>query len=362
MSINENEIVKRQDKLNSFYKSISAMVSLIEVYRGSGGNSSLVTINNLNKSLLNRIDILQDGSPGCDELSQSEFDSLVIVCAKLEAALTSFLNELKENIAHSLVSTYMTESTAIDSVRKYVAEFIELTEGMANVARSLSSKKSLYEKIDDLEKRINATSEKAAEILHTHLPNKINEGLNEIKENAEIRETITTAAISEIEQLKNAEKKTSEAWLERAAILAFTTFFFILFGVKFNILDFLVEDSLHSPFNENIQLALLSKEIFKSIFLISFMVGLTFLCMRQYSSHKKNFALYSHKLFSIRAFNAFINVSTLSTSRAEIVEKAMDAIFRSPDFLDHRSGKSLEADLESKIVRTIRSTLSDNKE
>lgn len=242
-------------------------------------------------------------------------------------------------------------------------------EHKADTVLSLNETNVLYNEKDDQLKRIQAIlssqSLQLEELTHKLVKTQdtvlekakemIVFGLDQAKDNIAIDKTITKTASKQVRILSKRESRASCYWVVCGVICMAIALTYAGTCMHLRLQDYALEPRLRNNFNENIQIALLFKDAFKSLFIVSVLASLSFMCFKQYKAHRRNHVLYEHKYFALHAFNAFMSNTILSDTRNIIVEKAMDSIFKNPDFLDHPSSDTSEK--SGDIIQTIKTAL-----
>lgn len=288
--------------------------------------------------------------------------------SKLNSTLTR-LSEIKDSILNPIID-YQTLAL-INSAVAYLISTLKEAKSLTKEEDSTSFNKignlielekieqsiSLHQKkIDSLE----AQQKKLPETIEKYSKETAISVLSEAKDNALIDKTITESAAIHIEKLSKEEKFSSYIWVGAGAICIAAVIIYAIFFMRLNLLDYTIEPKLRNDFSENVQIALLFKDAFKSLFIVSVLASLSFMCFKQYKIHRRNHVLYEHKYFAMNAFSAFMSNSILTDTRNIIVEKAMDAIFKNPDFLDHPT--NLNSEKSGDMVQIIKEVLPTHKQ
>lgn len=283
--------------------------------------------------------------------------------------LANYARELNQHMGSTADETFLNSDLVDKSFKKFSSK-AEMILSLENQA--LSNKENAWQlelaRLDGIlreQYKKLSLNESSLARLQASLPSQMKEiassTLEQAKENIAIDKTIAKTAGKQIRILSKRESKSACYWVISGIVCIFIALFYAGYCMKLNMTDYIIDARSRNGFNENIQIALLFKEAFKSIFIVSVLSSLSFMCFKQYKLHRRNHVLYEHKYFAMNAFNAFMSNSILSDTRNIIVDKAMDSIFKNPDFLDHPSNDAHER--SGDIIQTIKTALpsSENK-
>jgi|GEM_PF-3601811 len=313
-------------------------------------------------------DVNFETAPLTENLRNELVSSIKDLTTRLSKSITtgrnfSIIQQNWANITPALENFYQKANTVVkiaeddtlsSQKEKRLQSIEQNLEEQKNKSTQVQNKvSSILSTLNELKKLQEEQEKKTIEIVQS--------GLSQAKDNIVIDKTITKSAGKQIRLLSKKERYTACRWVAAGCICIFIALVHAGCCMKLHPADFIIEARFRNDFNENIQIALLFKEAFKSIFIVSVLSSLSFMCFKQYKLHRRNHVLYEHKYFAMNAFNAFMSNTILSDTRNIIVDKAMDSIFKNPDFLDQPSNDAHER--SGDIIQTIKTALpsSENK-
>lgn len=350
MNNEDIEIALRQGRLEQLYKQINRTIEIylsLQAYSGSKQSLKYIPdIENECRNLANRIKKISPNSPGIDELTELELQSLIKGAEDIISLLANLCSyvapDAKEFVENSKFPEPATMYERIRSFKESVTLFMQLSRSMAATADMLKQKQEPTIKIEKLENEIKE--------LKDTLDSKVLAAVHRKEDAAKIKNVIETNVIEEIDKLTAAERDATHNWLYAGII--FFVFSLLYASLIFISVDQVTELAQDKDTHEDILKYILIKVGLRDLFILTGLSTTAMICFTQHKQHKLNYTSYKHKKFSLRTFESLTSKTLQTDTQNIIVEKAMSAIFSPPEM-----SRDSSTDSTSNVINFLKAPL-----